>query len=71
MNQRNPVLGQSIRDRVEIGSVMRGADMFEHADRHDPVIARGLVPVVAKVKRHLAVQTRQHGMIPGIGELLL
>ena len=39
VEQHDPVLGHQIAAGFKEFGVMRGADMFEHPDRHDPVEA--------------------------------
>ena len=48
---------------------MRGADMLEHADRHDAVVAPGFLAIIAQMETHAV---RQAGVArPALGHLVL
>ena len=69
VDQGHAILGQPVAHGVEIGPVMRHADMFEHADRDDAVELPGHVAVIAQLEFHFVRQPLGLGALGGPGML--
>ena len=54
VQQRHSILFKQCRNLGEVFAVMSCADMFEHADGHDPVKPAGLVAVITQLETDAA-----------------
>ena len=56
VDQGDAVLGQQVAHLLEELSIMLDPDMFEHADRNDPVVRAGFLAIVLQAEAHAVGQ---------------
>ncbi len=71
VEQHHPVIGQQLAAGREEFVEMLGADMFEHADRHDPVERAGQRAIIDQLELDPVGHARVRGALAGDLQLLL